>query len=163
MSWHRGYSDDDTDTPLEWWLTAHDARVKARRAFVYGSVICGVLGFGAGMAWGETIAIGRTYINGTMTGSTTVTLAPSDVPGELATVTLDNRLVNQGSDTGTYFLSIEGLTVEVDFTWDQDPLLGSDSITVYPPAGIICEPESCSVVVMEGLTGAVVLHDWRGM
>lgn len=140
------------------------SRRTARRGLWLGlAVISAVAGFGAGKAFGETISIGGVYINGSQQAATTVTLARSDEPGELATVTLKNAHVNDGNDTGTYWLTLDGLTVEVDFTWDADPLLGSDRITVYPPGGITCEPQDCAITVMEGFSGQVVLFDWRGM
>jgi hypothetical protein len=153
-------------TPAVSYVTAGEAARKARRSFWRGIVIGGLLTGGAfigSAAFGETIHIGRLHVNGTEATATTITLEPSSVPGEMAVVTLDNRLVNDGRDTGTYFLSIEGLTVEIDFTWDSDPLLGSDRIVVYPPDGIICLPEDCGVTVVEGFTGTVTLFDWRGM
>jgi hypothetical protein len=163
------YHDDCTDsTPLPRFdlIDRRDAKRRAFTAFIRGSIFGAILATGAfiaSAAMGETISIGRMHINGELTGSTTVTLAPSSVPGQLATVTMDNRLVNQGSDTGTYFLTMEGLTIEADFTWDFDPVLGSDRITVYPPDGIVCDPVDCAVTVPEGLTGTIVLYDWRGM
>ena len=162
MNRQRGYSEDDTDTPFEWWVTAYDARVKARRAFLYGAVLCGVIGFGAGMAFGETITIGHMFINGTQQTGTTVTIVPSDEPGQLAVVTLDNRHVNQGSDNGDYALTLDGMTVGVRFTWDANPLIGSDRITLTPPAGITCLQIDCGVTVMEGKAGSVVLFEYVG-
>lgn len=112
----------------------------------------------------DTIRIGRNaYVNGDVQASTTVSIAPSDEPGELAVVTLDNRYVNDGQDDGTYFIAIDGLVAEIVFTWDAVPLLGSDRILVIPPEGILCKPENCEVTVMEGFAGEVVLLDWEGM
>jgi hypothetical protein len=141
-----------------------NGKTRARRAFTYAAVIFGICGFGAGLAFGETITIGdNVYVKGGLMAGTTVSLAPSAAPGEMAVVTFENRHVNDGGDTGTYVLSMEGLIVEVDFTWDADPLLGSDRITVRPPDGVLCLPESCAVTVIEGFTGTVILYDWRGM
>ena len=112
----------------------------------------------------DSVRIGAVpYINGTAQTGTTVNIRPSDEPGELAVVTLDNRYVNGGQDNGTYFIAIDGLVAEIEFTWDAEPLIGSDRILVIPPEGIICVPSSCEVTVMEGLTGSVVLLDWQGM
>lgn len=111
----------------------------------------------------DTIHIGSlSFINGTEQTPTTVNIRPSYEPGELAVVTLDNRYVNDGQDNGTYFISIPGLVAEVDFTWDADPLIGSDRILVIPPEGIVCVPADCAVTVVEGFTGEVVLLDWVG-
>lgn len=163
--WGGGYGSqaDDENTPLEFWTTAHDARVKARRAFLRGLIIGGAVIWIADAALSETIQIGRSYINGESYGTTTVTIEPSDVPGELAVVTLDNQYVNQGTDDGTYPLSMgDVLTVEILYQWDKDPILGSDAITVIVPPGIECIPADCTVTVMEGATGSVVLLDWLG-
>jgi len=54
------------------------------------------------------------------------------------------------------------MTVGVQFTWDHEPVLGSDRITLTPPAGITCEPADCGVTVMEGAVGSVVLFDFLG-
>lgn len=162
MSYHRGYAEQDTPPAMDHWLRLDDANRKARRAFIYGAVIFGALGAGAGMAFGETITIGPTYMYGRQTDGTTVTLEPSPVPGQLAIVTLQNQLVNGGTDNGTYTLTMDGLTVEIVFKWDEIPTLGADRITVIPPDGVTCIPEDCGVTVLEGLTGQVVLFDWRG-
>jgi hypothetical protein len=153
---------DDENTPLEWWTTAHDARVKARRAFFRGLLIGGAVIWIADAALSETIQIGRTYINGESYGTTTVTIEPSDVPGQLAIVTLQNEHVNQGTDDGDYSLTFEGMVFGIIFTWDADPLLGSDRITVIPPAGITCAPADCGVTVQEGQAGSVILFDYVG-
>jgi hypothetical protein len=112
----------------------------------------------------DTIRIGNnSYINGTAQTQTTVNIRPSDKPGQLAVVTLDNRYVNDGQDDGTYFIAVDGLVAEIEFTWDAEPLIGADRILVIPPEGILCLPASCEVTVMEGFTGQVVLLDWEGM
>lgn len=152
-------------TPTVSYVTADTAKRKAFRAFWRGSVFGAVLATGAfiaSAAWSDSIQIGMTFINGEQFDGTTVTMEPSDVPGQLATVTLENQHVNQGGDTGTYTLTMDGLTVEVEFTWDAVPLTGADRITVIPPAGITCEPVDCGVTVMEGFTGQVILFDWVG-
>lgn len=164
---HLGYFDPETDsTPLPQFVEAREAKRKARRAFHRGAWI-GAAAMAAGIlaadyAHGETIHIGRMHVNGAAAAPTTVTLAPSTEPGILATVTMDNRLVNQGRDDGSYTLSIDGLTVEAVFLWDADPVLGSDRITIIPPAGVTCNPEDCSVTVPEGQAGTITLYDYLG-
>jgi hypothetical protein len=153
---------NDESTPFEWWLTLQDARVKARRAFLRGLIIGGAVIWIADAALSETIQIGRTYIAGEAYGTTTVEIEPSDQPGELAVVTLQNEHVNQGSDTGDYSLTLDGVTFGIVFAWDHDPLLGSDRITVIPPAGITCAPTDCGVTVPEGQAGSVILFDYVG-
>jgi len=161
---HLNYYDAGQDsTPLPQYVEVKEAKRKAHRAFLYGSVIFGVLGALTGAAFGETISIGRnSYYHGESTGQTTVTINPSDVPGQLAIVTLTNQHVNQGADDGDYSLTMDGVTFGVQFIWDADPLLGSDRIVITPPAGITCEPTDCGVTVMEGAVGSVVLFDYLG-
>ncbi len=166
MRWPDLYDFEVDSTPLpksEVFPRGESAR-KARRAFWRGIVIGAVVGSIGGAAFGETIKIGRTFINGSVAGGTTVSIAPSAVPGELAVVTLENRHVNDGRDTAVYPLAMgDVVAVLVEFTWDADPVLGSDRITVTPPLGVTCVPEDCSVTVLEGFTGQVTLIDWRGM
>lgn len=142
------------------------ARSRARRAFHRGAWVgaaamaAGI--FAAEMVNGDTIKIGRMHINGQLSSPTTVTLAPSSVPGQLATVTMQNEYVNQGRDDGTYTLSIDGLTIDARFTWDKDPILGSDRIEVAPPVGVTCQPTDCGITVPEGQTGTIVLFEFVG-
>jgi hypothetical protein len=131
------------------------------RGVVAGGLIVGGT-FIASAAWGETITIGGIYVNGAAQFGTTVSIEPSGNPGELAVVTLTNEHVNDGGDNAEYFVGIDGLAVGVEFTWDADGFSGADRITVRPPEGITCLPADCSVTVMEGFTGAVVLLDWIG-
>jgi hypothetical protein len=161
----RGYSETDWPdfVPLPSYLPMDEAKRRARKAFLRAAVIFGALGFAAGAAFGETISIGSMYINGYEPKGTTVSISPSDLPGEWARVVMENRHVNQGSDTGDYSLTFDGVVIPLEFVWDQDPILGSDAITLTPPDGIICVPADCSVTVPEGMTGEIVLLDWRGM
>jgi len=141
-------------------------RKRAQRAFWRGSIFGALLAVGAfigSAALGETISIGSLYTHGESGQATTVTITPSDVPGELAIVTLTNNYVNQGSDDGDYSLTFEGVVFGIEFEWDFEPVLGSDRITVIPPDGITCQPVDCGVTVMEGMSGTVTLFDWRGM
>ena len=154
---------DDENTPLEWWTTAHDARVKARRAFFRGLLIGGAVIWIADYALSETIQIGRIgFINGQYQDSTTVSIEPSAEPGEWATVTLNNRLVNDGNDTAEYVVMMDGVPVGISFTWDASPVSGADQIIVTPPAGMLCLPADCTATVPEGQTGQVVILDWVG-
>jgi hypothetical protein len=163
---HLNYYDATTDsTPLPQYVEAREARRKAFRAFWRGSIFGALLATGAfvaSAAFGETISIGTLYTHGEAGKATTVTIMPSDVPGQLAIVTLQNNYVNQGADNGDYSLTLDGMTVGVRFFWDHDPVLGSDRITLTPPAGITCEPADCGITVMEGAVGSVVLFDYLG-
>jgi hypothetical protein len=164
---HLNYYDQTIDsTPLPQFVEAKTAKRKAFSAFCRGAVLGAILATGAfvaSAALGETITIGSIYINGAAQQGTTVTIEPSDVPGEWARVAFSNAHVNQGADTGTYVLPFDGVSIPTVFTWDADPVLGSDRITLTPPDGIICIPEDCSVTVPEGMSGEIVLLDWRGM
>jgi hypothetical protein len=163
MSRHTGYSEDDTDTPLEFWVEAPEARAKARRAFTFAAVIFAVIGFGVGVAFGETIAIGRKFVSGKPAIPSTVSIAPSPAPGELAVVTFINEHVNQSEDNGTRIIATKDVTVSVRFIFDFNPVTGADRIEVSPPTGVTCDPEDCGITVMEGFTSRVVLFQWQGM
>lgn len=182
MSWQRGWGEAPRGSGAAFapdharggpaLVTEIEARRRAGvmywRGFIegFGLVVAAGLGigFGVSMAMSETISIGRTFINGSQAGGTTVSIAPSDRPGELAVITLENRHVNDGGDTAVYPLAMgDVVAVLVEFTWDADPVLGSDRITVTPPQGVTCEPADCTATVLEGLSGQVVLIDWRGM
>lgn len=152
-------------TPTVSYVTADTAKRKAQRAFWRGSIFGAILATGAfiaSAAWSETIEIGGFGIYGRVTDSTTVTIEPSDVPGEWALVTLRNQLVNDGGDTGAYTLAYDGATISVLFFWDADPLLGSDRISLIVPLGITCDPDDCAITVQEGQDGSITLYDWRG-
>jgi hypothetical protein len=163
---HLNYYDAGQDsTPLPQYVEAREAKRKAFTAFWRGACFGAVLATGAfvaSAAFSETISIGTLYTHGEAGNATTVTIEPSDVPGELAIVTLTNQYVNQGADNGDYSLTLDGMTVGVQFTWDHEPVLGSDRITLTPPDGITCEPADCGVTVMEGAVGSVVLFDYLG-
>lgn len=159
------YDPMQDSAPMPQFVEAREAKRKAFTAFCRGSVFGAILATGAfiaSAAMGETISIGRMHINGQSTAPTTVTLEPSTEPGVLATVTMQNEYVNQGRDDGTYTLSIDGLTIEAQFVWDMDPVLGSDRIEVTPPAGVTCQPTDCGITVPEGQTGTIILFDWVG-
>jgi len=166
MSFQRGWGEE---RPVGMAGLVYDAqRRRARRRavnlFAFGFMAGALASCGAGMALGETIEIGGIgYMGNKITPGSTVTITPSDKPGEWAIVVFENRLVNDGLDTGEYALSFEDVVIPTLFLWEADPLLGSDRITVLPPDGIICEPESCEATVQEGAVGRIVLIDWRGM
>lgn len=111
----------------------------------------------------DTITIGGMHINGANVSGTPVTIEPSDLPGVLAVVTMDNRSVNEARDNGIYPLVLGDLTISVEFFYNIGPAQGADRITVLVPEGITCTPEDCSVTLIEGFTGSVTLHDWQGM
>lgn len=163
---HRGYYDPEVDsTPLPELevFPRGEAGRKARVAFFRGMLIGAALLAGVNMAFGETITIGGISVNGDASVGTTVTITPSDIPGEWARVVMNNRHVNDGGDTGEYTLTHDGTVIPALFQWDFDPVLGSDRITLTPPDGIVCVPVDCGVTVVEGMTGEIVLLDWRGM
>lgn len=132
-------------------------------AWLSVAAVFAAAGFAAGVALGETITIGSIYVNGQNQQGTTVTITPSDKPGEWARVVMLNRYVNQGKDDGDYTLPFDGVTIGVAFLWDAVPVLGSDQIPLTVPDGIVCVPTDCSIAVGEGLSGEIILLDWRGM
>jgi hypothetical protein len=89
--------------------------------------------------------------------TTLITLQPSQEPSAIAEVVMVNEMSNGSSDDGRYSLSIEGLTVDLVFTWDAGPF-GADRVQVEPPRGIVCEPRDCILTVGEGHTAKVVLY-----
>lgn len=95
-------------------------------------------------------------------GGTLITLQPPADPKALADVLFQNFAVNSELHNGTYPLTGEGLTVEVEFEWDAGDI-GEDKITVYPPAGVTCVPKSCSITIMEMHDDTVTLYEWSGM
>lgn len=105
------------------------------------------------MSFGNPIGVGG-Y---TVRGPSTVTIAPTDRPGALAEVTFNNVSVNNAGDTGTTgAISLGGLSVQVEFAWETDAL-GSDTITLTPPDGVLCVP-SCELTVPEEGSATVFLY-----
>lgn len=130
------------------------ARFQLWRGFRMGLTLglsTAALVFVAWQASAETVSI-----SGSM-----VSIAPSDVPGELAVVTFENVSVNGAQDNGAYLLAMPGLTVEVGFEWETG-IFGQDTVTILPPDGVICRPASCEAEVLEGFTGRIVLLEWIG-
>jgi hypothetical protein len=176
MSFQRGYGDttyDPEPRPRPDWvldapevLTRDEADAKALRAFWRGTFVGAVAiaaSFAAGAAWSqEVVTIGDAEINGQRVEATTVSIAPSDKPGQLAVVTFENRYMNDGLDTGEYWISLPELAVGVSFTWDAGPAPGADRIELIVPEGITCIPAACRISIMEGFTGSVILLDWMG-
>ena len=90
-----------------------------------------------------------------------VTLQPTTEPGAIAEVIFDNRNVNDADDNGTYALSMDGLSIAVDFLWNADG--SADRITVTPPDGVLCRPSSCALTLPEDQSGRLVLFEFEGM
>lgn len=126
-------------------------------------VLACLLAMPADAAFGETTYIGRRFINGAPIVPSSVTIAPSEVPGQLAVVTFINEHVNQEEDDGTRIIATPDVTVSVRFTFDFNSFTGADRIDVKPPAGVTCDPTDCGITVLEGFTGRVVLFQWQGM
>lgn len=144
-----------------------EADAKALRAFwrgVFVGAVAIAASFAAGASWsGETVTIGRQLVHGEAVQATTVSIARSVAPGEWAVVTFDNQHVNDAGDDGDYAVTLDGVVVGLRFRWEAVPVVGSDRITVLPPPGMTCVPETCEATVLEGFTETVVLIDWRGM
>ena len=94
---------------------------------------------------------------------TTVTLRETSQPGAVAEVVMHNAEVNWPGDNGVYPLDMPGLSVDVAFRWDADEVGGADQITVTPPDGMTCEPETCVLTIPEGESGTLYLIEWVGM
>lgn len=93
---------------------------------------------------------------------TLILLQPPADPAALAEVYFENAAVNDERHNGTYTISGEGLTVDIEFMWNAAHG-GMDRIRVIPPTGVECVPMDCTSTVLEGFKGVVVLYDWRGM
>ena len=148
------YDPEIDSTPLPRFVPAHHAERAARlefwRGVFTGVAIGAVAAFAASAALAETISI----------SSTTVTIEPAEAPA-VARVTMHNRITNGPADSGVYSLAMDGLVVEVAFTWDAGPQ-GEDRVTVTPPAGYLCQPSDCAMTVAEGDSGVVLLLEWTG-
>ena len=147
------YDPEIDSTPLPRFVPAHHAERAALRSFwrgaLFGAVVA-VAAFAASAALADTISI----------SSTTVTIEPAAAPA-VARVTMQNRITNGPADSGVYSLAMDGLVVEVAFTWDAGPR-GEDRVTVTPPAGYLCQPSDCAITVAEGDSGVVLLLEWTG-
>lgn len=89
-----------------------------------------------------------------------VTLQPTDEPGAIAEVIFDNRMVNDAHDNGDYSLTMDGLSIGVEFRWNAEG--SSDRIAVTPPDGVLCRPSSCVLTLPEDQSGRMVLYEWVG-
>jgi hypothetical protein len=92
---------------------------------------------------------------------TVITLQPTDAPGAVAEVQMYNHAANGPDDNSSHTLTLDGLDVEVKFTWDaggDQP----DALVVTPPDGVLCDPADCTLILDEGATGRVVLFEWVG-
>lgn len=145
-----------TRPTADFFITLDDADKRATRSFVRGLIIGGTI-VGA-LAYALPAWAGEVSISGT-----TVTLEPSEEPGVVAIITMNNISMNGSRDVGAYQVAMPDLVVDFTFQWQVDQLTGSDGITVIPPDGMRCEPASCVAVVMEGQSGSVRLLEWVGM
>lgn len=138
--------------PLPEYILKTEAERKAGRAFWRGVVFGGLL-------------IGATFIATAASGldisGSTVTLEPSADPAAFADVVFVNDLSNGPTDTGSYTLVQDGITVDVAFTWDAN-FIGMDQVVITPPLGMTCLPVECMVTVIEGQTGRVTLFWYQG-
>lgn len=142
--------------PLPEYVPLTESTARARLAFWrgirFGMALGGVAiltGMAAGAAFGLDIS------------GSTVTLEPSADPAAFADVVFANDLSNGPTDTGSYALVQDGITVGVAFTWDAN-FIGMDRIVVTPPQGMICAPADCSLTVIEGQVGRITLYPWQG-
>jgi hypothetical protein len=90
---------------------------------------------------------------------TSVILQETDKAGAVAEVIFDNRDVNGVSDNRAYPLSIDGLSVEIVFTYTA----GADSIEIIPEDGFYAVPPVLDMP--EGTVGIALIFsgEWEGM
>jgi hypothetical protein len=139
--------------PDEPELTREEADRKAVRAWWRGVVFGGLL-------VGATFIAGAAFADPLNITGTIVDMQPAPPPA-VAKVTMDNWSANGPQDDAVYLLTMPGLAVEVEFTWDAGQI-GEDRVTVIPPDGFICEPLDCQMTVPEGSIGRVMIMPWVG-
>ena len=88
-------------------------------------------------------------------GATVVRIQPTEEPGAVAEIRYDNAEINNPGDVGSYSVTLDGITVQLDFGFNVAPG-GQDSITVTPPPGFIAIPET--LTLPEGGSGVVYLY-----
>ena len=88
---------------------------------------------------------------------TIVDLRDTERPGALAEINMRNNLTNNAQDNGTFTLTHDGLTVEIEFVWDGADD-GFDVIIVTPPEGVVCVPH-CRMEVKETYSDTLWLFD----
>lgn len=93
---------------------------------------------------------------------TTVILRDTTQPGAVAEVEMRNIATNSDHDDGAYGLTHGDIDLWLTFRWNSG-LAGADSIHVEPPDGLICEPSSCVLELLEGNSGTLYLYPWEGM
>lgn len=89
-----------------------------------------------------------------------VSLTPSDQPGIIAETHFRNHPTNAPENNGHYTLTLDGLTVDLTFTWNVAG--DADRIVVTPPDGVLCDPSDCTMEVPENGFGFVLLYEWVG-
>jgi hypothetical protein len=88
-------------------------------------------------------------------GATVVRIQPTEEPGAVAEIRYDNAEINSPGDVGSYSVTLDGITVQLEFGFNTAPG-GQDSITVTPPPGFIAIPET--LTLPEGGSGVVYLY-----
>lgn len=92
---------------------------------------------------------------------TIITLQPTEYPGAIAEIVMENILVNGSHHEMNYQMTMGDMEVWVSFDWDRDN--GSDAILVSPPDGVLCIPADCVLTVPEDATGVLYLYEFEGM
>lgn len=93
---------------------------------------------------------------------TTITLQPTKRAGALAEIVMHNVDINYSTDETSADLTLGALVVNVGFDWEADTG-GADAAIVTPPAGVVCLPRDCRLVVPEGGTGTLYLFSVEGV
>lgn len=92
---------------------------------------------------------------------TIITLQPTEYPGAIAEIVMENVLVNGPQHEMTYQMNMGDIEVWVSFDWDRGS--EADAILVSPPDGILCVPSDCILTVPEEQTGVLYLYEFEGM
>ena len=92
---------------------------------------------------------------------TAVTIHPSERPGAIAEIRMDNRSNNSGRDEITFPMVLGDVAVAARFQWQAAG--AADAVHVTPPEGVTCLPTSCVLVVEEYQTGTLFLFSVEGV
>jgi hypothetical protein len=84
-------------------------------------------------------AVAETYA---WNADTHVTIQPTAQPGAVAEVHIHDAYVNRQGDNGPYFVSWNGMTVMIEFTYNA---AGADHFVIVPPAGFMAVPPEISI------------------
>ena len=87
-----------------------------------------------------------------------VRLEPTDAPGAVAQIVIDNRPCNGPADNVTHPLTLGSVDVSVTFTWDA--VGASDAVSVEAGPGLIAVP--IELAVPEHEQGTILIYPLQG-